>query len=216
MGAPGSGPTAYANVQFADDRPIYERQPNETDKAWSAFLAYRALGPERTQAKTVEALQKPARYIGTIAAWSRQYGWRQRMVEYDRVVDLETRKAKVEELTRAHREMLLVATSMWKLAAKDLMRWHKKLDKAPQDQPVLSPRDVQSLADTGLKLQRVLMGEPDQITEHRHEVTVEETRGALRGLLMDKEALQAMDLVAAKLDGGTGNGNGGIGDGSIH
>lgn len=210
MGAAGSGPQAAApQIEFAADRAMYERQPNESDKAWAGFVAYRDLGEDRTIPKTAQALGKGPKYESILSQWCRKFGWRQRIIARDRDHDMEVRKAAVEDSSKAHREMLLVAMSMWKLAAKDLMRWHNKIEKAPKDQPQLSARDVQALADAGMKLHRLLMGEPDAIAEHRHEVTVEEERMSLRALLNDKEALKAMDLIAEKMEGGAqGNGNG--------
>jgi len=214
MGAPGSGPPpSTRTLPFDPDRLIYERQERETPKAWAAFCAYRDLGGDRTLPKAVEALGKPPKYLGTINVWSYRFGWRQRIAQYERDMDTASRKAKIDEVAKAHRDMLLVATSMWKLAAKDLMRWHRKMDAQPENAPLLSARDVQALADAGVKLNRLMLGEPDVITEHRHEVVVEEQRKTLRGLLMDKDALKAMDTIAEKLDGvGNGNGNGSASD----
>lgn len=211
MGGPGSGchPSKQIAV-FAEDRPIWERQPGETDKAWSAFVAYRDLPPmERTyeQAARVLRKQRTSGYAVVIREWAAKYGWRQRVFEYDRHQDQERQRTRLEEYARTQREMMLVATSMWKLAAKDLMRWHKKIDKAKEDEPILSPSDARALADAGMKLSQVLAGEPDSIQQQRHEFTVDDERKALRSLLMDRDALAAMDLIAEKMDG-VGNGNG--------
>jgi hypothetical protein len=209
MGAPGSGRTASKNVMpFADDRPIWERQPHETDKAWQAFLVYRGLhGTKRTFDEAARVLNKPQVYRAQLRNWSALYGWRQRIVEFETHQDREKRRLELEEYARTQREMSLVATAMWKLAAKSLQRWHKKLDKAGEDETVLSPSDARALADAGMKLQQILAGQPDSIQEKRHEFTVDEERKALRSLLMDKDALAAMDMIAEKMDG-VGNGNG--------
>jgi len=217
MGGPGSGRQLTKSVPiFADDRPIWERQPDETDKAWHAFLLYRELpGRERTYEEVTRRLQKRPGYGKVLAEWAAKHGWRQRVNEYERHQLQEQQRIKLEEYARTQREMMLVATSMWKLAAKDLMRWHKKIDKAKEDEPVLSPSDARALADAGMKLQQVLAGEPDSIQQQRHEFTVDEERKALRGLLMDKDALAAMDMIAEKMDG-VGNGNGSGNGAGLH
>lgn len=211
MGAPGSGRPATRTIVFAEDRPIYERQPNESDKAWAAFLAYRECGSERTLPKAVERLNKHPRYIGVVNEWSQKFAWRRRIEEYERSIDVDARLKRVDEAAVVHKEMISVAVAMWKLAAKDLMRWHKKIDKHKEDAPALNPRDLHLLADAGMKLHRLFMGEPDSIVENRHELSVDEERKTLRALLMDKEALSAIDLINEKMDGaarGNGSGNG--------
>lgn len=210
MGGARSGGVASKNViPFAEDRPIWDRQPHETDLAWKAFQAYRDYGPERTYEKVAISMGKKPVYAAQLRNWSEPHGWRQRIFEYERHLDREQERLKLEEYARTQREMSLVATAMWKLAAKSLQRWHKKIDAAEEGETVLSPSDARALADAGMKLQQVLAGEPDSIQEKRHEITVDEERKALRGLLMDKDAMAAMDLIAEKMDGvGNGSGNG--------
>jgi hypothetical protein len=140
------------------DRLPYDRQPHEPDKAWNAFLKYRNLGPERALKKVVEELAKPTRYLAQIQKWSGIWAWHARAVEWDREIDTRSRKARLAAAARASNEMTAVAESLWKLAARDLVRWHRKIEVAQTE--ILSPTELQKLVDTGMRLHRLAIGEP--------------------------------------------------------
>lgn len=54
--------------------PAWMRQPGETMLAYSAFVAYRDLGPTRTADQVVDLGYKR----GTVAKWSSENSWRER------------------------------------------------------------------------------------------------------------------------------------------
>lgn len=165
MGGHGSGaPSKFALHNLPDpDRLLYDRQPEETDKAWFAFVAYRGLGPERSLGKVVDKLGKEPKYLSQIEKWSALWSWRERAAEWDREVDKQSRRAQLAAAVRVSNEMAAVAESMWKLAARDLVKWHQKLEAASD--VLLSPSDLQKLVDTGMKLHRLSIGESDARTD---------------------------------------------------
>lgn len=66
--------------ELARDREPWERQPQETAKAYEAFVTYRDLGAARSAAKTAEKLGKSIRLI---AEWSSQWRWVIRVRAWD-------------------------------------------------------------------------------------------------------------------------------------
>lgn len=207
MGAPGSG-RHIINATFvpAADREMYERQPGESAKAWAAFVLYRDMGDGRTLEKARTTLGKAKGYNRVLEEWSVKFGWRSRIETLDLEADRRAREAQFAAVEKAHKDMAMVAESLWKLAAKDLIKWHRKLAKAPDDQPLLSASDVCKLADAGMKLHRLIVGEPTHIEDIHHEISVDDKRSAVRTLLGDKRAMKAVDELMAVLDGGGRNG----------
>jgi len=107
-----------------DDRKPWERQPDETDRAWAAFRVYRDLPPaERSYGAAFrKTYQKPANYQAPqwYRQWANRHGWRDRVEAWDRHLDdvgrAVTERERVE--WRGHRRKLLqgflsnVATAM--------------------------------------------------------------------------------------------------------
>ncbi len=187
------------------------KQEFETDTAFHRFTVYRDLGPERTLEKVREKLGKKPSYSAQIQKWSRKNAWVRRVEAYDAEQDRLRLEAETKEKIIAARktikEMAATAEALWKLAARDLENWHLMLQdekaKAAKEKrrakPALSPADLQRLADTGMKLHRLAMGEPDSIQEQRHELTVEEKRKRAQAIYEDPDARKAMQVVARKL-----------------
>lgn len=75
----------------------WERQPDETSRAYEAFVIYRDLGPERSLTKVAQELGKSR---SLMARWCSQHAW------VDRVAALEARDSMIrqEALEDAQRE----------------------------------------------------------------------------------------------------------------
>lgn len=218
MGGRGSGarPSDFDPAPGIDP---WERQPKETDKAFAAFATYRDLGAERSVAKLCETLGKKPIYRRVCEGWSSKWGWRIRTAAWDAYCDRREREVVLEEAEKKAREKLSVADGMWKTAAKGLLMWSRYLDHVQQQQqatgsvstPPISPADVHRLADAGLKLSQLLEGKPTDISEQRKQITVEERRKGIQGLITNPRLRAAMRQVAEAMDGepdAQGNGNG--------
>lgn len=87
----------------------WERQPQETEKAFRAFACYRDLGPgERTLDKVGEALYPPEQSTrrkraahGRILNWSRKHRWVNRVAAWDAENERKAEKAKEQALHRS-------------------------------------------------------------------------------------------------------------------
>lgn len=60
----------------------WDRQPDETQKAHEAFLAYLGL-EERTHEATAIAIGKSPRYRSTVSRWASRHHWSERALEHD-------------------------------------------------------------------------------------------------------------------------------------
>jgi hypothetical protein len=77
----------------------YDRQPNETAKAFAAFCIYRDMGVDRSLARTakdfypaLDSTQKRPRNIAQIEVWSRSWNWVNRCRDYDRDIEIVVRE----------------------------------------------------------------------------------------------------------------------------
>lgn len=203
MGGKGSGRKTTRIFIPAPDREPFDRQPEESDQAWVGFTTYRDLGLERTVEKAVPVLGKKPSYRSTMEGWSMRWGWRLRVVEWDRVADRKAREAQLEAIADTNRQMMTVAEGLWKLAGQDLMRWHEKLRQSQEEAeksktpaaPLLTAKEAEALAATGIKLQRMLLDQPSEILEMRERASVDDRRRHLQRLAKDPEARKAMRTV---------------------
>lgn len=64
-----------------------ERLPEESDRAYAAFVDYVLLGPGRSHLALVERYSQmenpPTKSANTINVWARRFRWDERVVEYD-------------------------------------------------------------------------------------------------------------------------------------
>jgi len=104
---------------------------------------------------------------------SARYGWRIRVEAFDRERDRirreEAEKVERENARKTAEEMSTTAESLWKLAARGCALWHEYLtaNQGTNSKPAILPRDLEALANTGIKLQRMLGGEVGEISEMR-------------------------------------------------
>jgi hypothetical protein len=140
----------------------WEQQSGESSRAYGGFCAYRDLGPRRSLHAAATAFYgraSPSRER-QLDKWSRAFGWVERTSAWDRHLDAEARQAQ----ETARREMV----------ERHLREAHTLQGKALQRLQALTPEE---LGPTELlryiveavKLERLLLGEPD--TVQRHELT---------------------------------------------
>lgn len=92
--------------QLIDAKPLWERQPVETQKAYAAFLIYLNLvDSERTLAATAAALGKTPGYKNCLKDWASRWSWRKRLDAWQGHRDAEILAAKLEGNKRAAIEM---------------------------------------------------------------------------------------------------------------
>jgi len=132
---------------------IWERQKNESSKAYAAFCVYRDLGPERSLEKVRQNLDKP-RTRKWLGDWSVKHNWVERANAYDDYLE----RKKREEKEKAILEM---AERHAKLAMAFQQRVAQRLQQI--DPAELSPSDMAKWLDVATKLERLARGEPTEI-----------------------------------------------------
>lgn len=140
----------------------WERQPGESTRAYSAFLVYRDLGPQRSLRKASEIIYPRYRQRGTtgppgrIVLWSGQFKWHQRAEAWDAYL----RRLKEDEERRAIKEM----AERHARAAVGFQQ--KALERLLAMKPgELKPKEVLAFFIEAAKLERLSRGEPTERTE---------------------------------------------------
>ena len=149
----------------------WERQPGETDKAFSVFVTYRDAGPSRSLRKTASAL---GRELTQLADWSVRWGWQVRVRAWDDEMDRVRRQAALAET-----EAMAVRHARQARAAQDAamapvravlerMRsdpgWVEELEKLPLADAVgLALTAARQLPPLQVS-ERLARGEPTEIT----------------------------------------------------
>lgn len=154
----------------------WERQPDETDAAWRAFVVYRDLGPDRTlleaykQRYGKETATSPA---GHVTAWATAHRWVDRTRSYDAYIERQAR-AEHEEiwLTRAR----VHAEDTWRRAqdlherAQEMLAWPLSRTTYSEDGKTItieptkwSMGDAVRMIKIADELERLSLGQP---TEH--------------------------------------------------
>lgn len=155
----------------------WDRRPNESDVAWTAFQAFRDAGPTRgihQAAGTGAGTAKKRRY----EAWSSANQWVARAHAYDVYLDQVAQAATAKARADMARRHALLGQDLQAVASKRL----KGLKATAEN---LKGSEVAALAKAGVDIERVATGEPTEIKETR---VSDESRARLRGIFGDEEA----------------------------
>jgi hypothetical protein len=174
----------------SEQKPIWERLKGESNRCYYAFTLYRNMGPTRSLAKVSEQMQnhkqeyskKPKKpepaldqnrtktvpKISTLKYWLAKYNWTSRAEAWDAEQD----KIALLELQQAQKEAAKRHVDLGKiLQAKGAIRL-KQLN------PEINPEDLSPMAalkyiETGVKIERQILGEPDQVVKHTGNIEVQ-------------------------------------------
>src|ERR671921_653551 len=91
----------------------WERQAREGEEAYTAFLAYRDLGPRRTHEATRVRLGKRPGYLKPIERWSALRQWRLRVCAWDAHLQAERDRVTAEEAAKWERRRLQALEDGW-------------------------------------------------------------------------------------------------------
>jgi hypothetical protein len=137
----------------------WDQQPGESSKAFAAFNAYKNLDPsERSISRVCSDLGKSR---STIGGWSGKWNWVERAEEWDEEEDRILRLSRIEAKRRMDEEHLRIVRHARNKAVRALN------DLDPKD---LTPSELRHWLDMTLKLERLIMGEPDSIEERRTKI----------------------------------------------
>lgn len=199
MGGRGSGRRTAKVFVCALDRDEFDRQPGEPETAWKSFIVYRDMGLDRTLEKTRVVLGKTnPGYLKALEEWSREWGWRTRTEAWDREIDRRHRKEMFAEVERMRRRHVDLAVSLQDLGTVELRKLLAAANRAIKEN-VITGELLLKLIDLGIKLERQGRGEPESIIEERRQLTADEERDAMKVLLRDPKAMEAVDRLIGLL-----------------
>lgn len=137
----------------------WERQPEETPKAYAAFCEYRDMGAERSLDKVATKLNKSSTLI---ARWSSKYKWVERVAAWDdeqeRIARIAAQKENIQAIKDMRKRHATLATSM-------LIKAAKALGRIPEDE--IKAGDISRMVDIASKLERISRGDVGEVVEER-------------------------------------------------
>ena len=134
---------------------LWERQPEETARAFEAFVIYRDMGANRSIRKTAQQLNKNCT---TIAEWSSKYDWVKRVAAWD-----------AEQDRIARNELMAEMAATRKKQRKQAQRMQEKgmelLESISLGDAKLS--EIVSLLKAGMEQERIAIGDVGEVIEER-------------------------------------------------
>ena len=121
------------------ERPSWERQPGEGERAYAAFLAYRDLGPMRTLEATRKSLLKRPGYLKPIERWSARCEWRWRAGAWDDHLQAEREQVAAEEAAKWERRRLQALEEGWQTCQALRARLAQRLALPLEPPPAAAP-----------------------------------------------------------------------------
>lgn len=133
----------------------WERQPEETAKAYEAFSIYRDMGAERSLAKVGQQLGKSKKQM---EKWSKKYSWVDRVETWDIEQDRQIRIALTKDIGAMRKRHADMAKAM-------LIKAAKALAKIPDNE--IKAADISRMVDVATKLERISKGDVGEVIEER-------------------------------------------------
>lgn len=134
----------------------WERQPDESTKAYEAFGIYRDMGTERSIAKVSEKLGKSE---ALLERWSRTYDWVKRAAAWDLEADRLATKKLLNDIAN-------MRARQRKQALKMQVKGLELLKEINPGDAKLS--EIVSLMKLGMEQERICMGDVGEVVEERN------------------------------------------------
>lgn len=122
---------------------VWERQKNESQQAYEAFVAYRDLGAERSTAKVAQRLGKSK---ALIQRWCSRYDWVERARAYDNFIDDGVRREALKKYKDMNARHIKLALQLQQKAL-------KAMEELPDD--ALSPKDIVQFIDKAIAIEKM-------------------------------------------------------------
>lgn len=139
---------------------LWERQPNESEPAWVAFLTYRDMEPPRTVQAVADKLSKSRQQI---TKFKSKWFWDDRVRAYDNQIQKEALAKAVKERQKMNERLTTIGMKLQKLGL-------EALDKVDTDN--LSMKEVREAIKLGSELERLARREI--IREYKVDIATEE------------------------------------------
>lgn len=134
----------------------WERQPDETPKAYEAFALYRDAGSDRSIAKVAEKLGKSEALLNR---WSSKYEWVKRVAAWDDEADRKATAKLLDDVAQMRARQRKQALKM-QLKGLELMKGINVGDAKLSE--------IVSLMKLGMEQERICMGDVGEVIEERN------------------------------------------------
>jgi hypothetical protein len=136
----------------------WDRQPQESHKAFAAFTLYRDLAGDRTLQRVAEELRCTG---ANVRRWASRWNWRYREREWDIYQDQRAQEAQIRERMLMAARQAQTAVSMQNIAAAEMEKLRTSLDTSePGKRRGLSPSEIAKFLEVGSRIERNARGEP--------------------------------------------------------
>ena len=163
---------------------LWEHQPDETDSAFAAFVAYRDMGEDRSLSKLEQLIHKAKPWLGI---WSAKFSWVERVRAWDNHMDGLARAQMEKDWLKAKKRHINVGVGMQSVGTKRLRR----LDENPDQ---LSPSDARQFIVDGVKVETAAYGKQEDIARP---VTINDNRQVLQIVISGEDVKKIMETAKA-------------------
>jgi hypothetical protein len=176
----------FLEKRVSSTRFPWERQFNESRKAFEAFVVYRDMGPRRSQERVARELGKSAQLM---ARWSSKWSWVERASAWVDEQDKQLRVSQQEAVVKMNdRHAKLAAALTGKVV-------EKLQSVSPEEIERTSLVSLSRLLEVGVKVERQARGEAGEIVADR----IEEADTSLSHLTLGElEEIERIHDVAAE------------------
>ena len=193
---------------MTDDTKPWDQLPDESDKAFAAFKAYRDIPTvDRTLRKAARAYYGDkfnATSHKTLEGWSAKFAWKLRVRQYEADRDQRMREQEEHDIREMRRRHIEEGEECQHIGIESLRRVKERMER-DKDYAV-SPGLALQLIQQGSTLERLARGEPTEITGQPERTTWTQwvaSKREERGL--DPDAPNPF-VANASTNGGNGNG----------
>jgi hypothetical protein len=145
-------PDSMEAADLVDHREPWDKKPDESAKAFSAFVIYR--DAEKRSFKAISDVLKCS--TQNVWQWSTRHNWKLRCDAYDIDQDRQQREEFARNKTRMRTRHLMVAQSMLSVAAHGLREWQARI--ASGGALNLQPEQIALLTKCATELERSTLG----------------------------------------------------------
>lgn len=138
----------------------WDRQLNESPKAFSRFALYRDMGAERSLRKLADDVDLN---LSTVAELSKKYRWQERAAAFDAYIDHASQISHLNQTKAMKRRQIGLALKAQELAEKGLEILLRNFD----DERINSirPEGLSRILDVACRLERLNRDQPEQSIE---------------------------------------------------
>lgn len=145
--------------------PVWEHQPDETNKQYEAFCVYRNMkipGDPSSKRSIRQVSEQLGKSETLLNRWSSKNDWVKRADAWDdeqeRILSEEQRKQQLADIKKMRKRHADLATAM-------LVKAAKALKAIPDDE--IKPSDMTRMVDIASKLERISRGDVGEVIEER-------------------------------------------------